>query len=40
VLRNRLGIRSVREMERRESEALLRATEQFFRRAIERTLRR
>ena len=30
VLRNRLGIRSIREMERRESEALLRATEHMI----------
>ena len=29
VLRNRLGIKSVREMERKESEALLAAAEQF-----------
>jgi len=30
VLRNRLGVRSIREMERRESEALLRATEHMI----------
>jgi len=30
VLRNRLGIRSIREMERRESDALLRATERMI----------
>ena len=30
VLRNRLGIRSIREMERRESAALLRATEHMI----------
>jgi cell filamentation protein len=30
VLRNRLGIKSVREIERKESEALLSATEQMI----------